>query len=286
MSITRRTFLGLCGGGLAVAIPVASASETAAFEVIQEKPGGSNGACGPYALANALVNGDPVCQRAFRRLPGANSVDRAEALIRQYGVKPSETYGPRRGRFLNGAGLTCPDMPFLANDFLAAANATKVGGAWLDHLAGEDEHGHLQRLHRLMAGSLARGFPPVVEVRAFAADTAASKPAWVNLYAHWLALVSLEPTNLESGVSGFLCRFADSFTGRAITGFAHVELNRPYMATRGFTLKADGTQDWHWLGGHPYILVEVPDLPLLIPTRPWQNRTVTVVTYMVGRSKE
>ena len=283
-SVSRRAFLGLLGGGAAAsAFPegVHASSGSGSTEVVQQTA--NEGDCGPCALSNALLNGNADSWRAFHKLPGANSRERTEALIHKYGVRPSETYGSRRGRFLSGAGLTCEDMPFLANDVLAGAGLAKVQGAWLDHSPAEDERTHLRRLYGLLNTSLGRGFPPVMEIRAFAADTASTKPAWVNLYAHWLALIGLDPVSLPTGASGFLCRFADSYTGRVITGFAHVELNRAFMATRGFTLKSDGTQDWHWLTGQPYILVDVPDLPLLIQTRPWQNRALVAITYMIHR---
>ena len=176
-------------------------------------------------------------------------------------------------------------MPFLANDFLADAGLPKGQGEWLDCRQGEDQLAHVARLRRMFAGSIARGLPPIVEVRSFAADSGGSasstKQAWINLYAHWLSLVGVETAAL--GASGFVCRFADSFTGKILTGYAHAELNRPFMATRGFTLKPKGVQDWQWLSGYPYVLVEVPDLPLLLQTRPWQNRTLVALTYMVHR---
>ena len=81
----------------------------------------------------------------------------------------------------------------------------------------------------------------------------------------------------------FTCQFADSFTGRVIPGFAYAELYRPFNATRGFSLKADGTKDWHWLSGHPYVLLNVPDLPLMIQWRPWHERTLVALTYAVHR---
>ncbi len=241
-------------------------------------------ACGPCALANSLNHGDPATRRAFRELSGGSPESRVETLIARYGTKPSETYGPRRGRFSPEAGLTADDMPYLANDVLATRKLPGVRGEYLDSPGSEDGHAHLRRVHGLLTASLARGLPPVVEIRAFSADPAGRGAAsWVNLYAHWLALIAVEPTTLPPRASGFSCRFADSFTGRVIPGFAYAELYRPFNATRGFSLKADGTKDWHWLSGHPYVLLNVPDLPLTIQSRPWHERTLVALTYAVHR---
>jgi hypothetical protein len=262
-----------------------AAAGSSSLEVIEQKP--EEGACGPCALGNALLNGDAAGRRAFRALPGTDSGQRVETLISRYGAKPSETYGSKRGRFLYGAGLTCEDMPFLANDMLTASGLPPVHGNWLDQVGDEDERAHLQRLHGLFKSSLARGLPPVVEVRAFAAVPGASKPSsWVNVYAHWLALIGIEPAELPAKSSGFTCRFADSFTGRVIPGFAYAERFRPFMATRGFSLRPNGEQDWHWLSGHPYVLVALPDVPLAAESRPSSERVVVAFTYMIHRSAE
>jgi hypothetical protein len=288
-TFSRRKFLAylsLSGGGAfsgRAALAAAAAGGSPTPEVIEQKP--QEGACGPCALANALLNGDAAGRRAFRALPGNDSAQRVETLISRYGAKPSETYGSKRGRFLSGAGLTCEDMPFLANDLLGASGLAPVRGNWLDQVGNEDERTHLQRLHGLFKSSLARGLPPVVEVRAFSADPTASKqPSWVNVYAHWLALIGVEPAELPAKSSGFTCRFADSFTGRVIPGFAYAERFRPYMATRGFTLRANGDKDWHWLSGHPYVLLALPDVPLAVESRPWHERVAVAFTYMVHRS--
>ena len=136
----------------------------------------------------------------------------------------------------------------------------------------------------MLAGALARGLPPIVEVRAFCADPkGGSGQSWTNLFAHWLALIEVDPAGLDAKASGFACRFADSFTGRVINGFAYAERFRPFQATRGFTMRADGVKDWHWISGHPYVLLNIPDVPLDIEGRPWHERSVVALTYAVLR---
>ena len=285
--LSRRKFLswlGLGGAGAlsghAAAATVAATGAASSAEVIEQTE--ASGSCGPCALANALLNGDAGGRRALHTL-GSNSGQRVDTLISRYGSKPSETYGPSRGRFVYGAGLTCEDMPFLANDVLGAAGLARVRGEWLDQAPGEDERAHLQRVHGLFQASLARGLPPLVEVRAFSAGPAAAKPTWLNVYAHWLALIGLEPAELPAKSSGFTCRFADSYTGRVIPGFAYAERFRPFNATRGFSLKPNGDKDWHWLSGHPYVLLSLPDVPLNLESRPTQERTLVALTYAIHR---
>ena len=260
---------------------VASAASPLPPEVVSQRD--DTGACGPCAIGNALLNGDARTRRAFHALPGASAQDRVDALITRYATKPSETYGPRRARFVSGAGITNGDMPFLANDFLREAGLPTVGGEWLDQRGGENGLAQLRRIHGNARAALAAGLPAVCEVRAFSADPSTPKPTWVNLYAHWLALVGVYPEELPPKASGFYCQFADSVTGRVIPAFAYAETVRPFMATRGFSLRTDGGKDWHWLAGQPYILLDLPDLPLMIQTRPWHERTVVALTYLLRR---
>ncbi len=286
-TFSRRAFVTLLGAGAVGALghraDAAVGGEALGAGVIGQSRVGE-AACGPCALANSLSHGDSGTRDAFQELPGGSAEARVETLIARYGTRPSETYGPRRGRYSPDAGLTADDMPYLANDVLAAGKRPGVRGEYLDSPGSEEEHAHLRRIHGLLATSLARGMPPVVEIRAFSADpTGHGTAAWVNLYAHWLALLAVEPTTLPPRASGFSCRFADSFTGRVIPGFAYAELYRPFNATRGFTMKADGTKDWHWVSGHPYVLLNVPDLPLLTQWRPWHERTLIALTYAVHR---
>lgn len=280
---SRRVFLRLIAALTGAGLWNSRAASAADAEVIEQKPG--QGACGPCALGNALLHGDADGRRGFGKLPGATPAARVDTLIARYGSKPSETYGSARGRFVAGLGLTVEDMPFLANDFFTDAGLPGVRGDWLDQNANEDERAHLRRVHGLFKTALAAGFPPIVEVRAFGADPAgAPKAPWINVYAHWLTLVGVEPMELSAKGSGFLCRFADSFTGRVVLAFAYAERFRRFAATRGFSMNRDGTKDWHWIEGHPYILLNLPDVPLNVESRSWHEREVVAITYLVHRA--
>ena len=289
-ALSRRTFVSLLGAGAAGTIlsPAARAANVPADTGVIGQSRVGEAACGPCALANALTHGDPGGREAFQQLSAGSADGRVETIISLYGTKSSETYGSRRMRYSADAGLTAEDMPYLANEVLEAHGQSKARGDWLDSPGNEDEHAHLRRIHDLFTTSLARGLPPIIEIRAFSADPGSSRGAmtsmsWVNLFAHWLALVSVDPVTLPPRASGFFCRFADSYTGRIIPGFATAELYRPFNATKGFSLKPDGTKEWHWLTGHPFVLLDLPDLPLTIQSRPWHERTFVAMTYAVHR---
>ncbi len=281
-SFSRRAFLSLLGLSGAGALTGRSANgEGGAQEVLRQRNG--EGSCGPCAVGNSLLRGDPAGRRAFGALaPGGTGDARLDALVARYGTRPSETYGKGRARFEPGQGITNDDMVNMANDFLRDSSLPGVRGQWLDRAGEETGVAHTRRVHGMLQASLARGLPAVVEIRSFAADPSSSKEPWVNLSAHWLALASVE-SELAVEALGFSCRFADSSSGRVIPAFVSAEIFRPFNATRGFKLRADGSKEWLWLTGRPYLLLTIPDLPMYANTRPISARAFIALTYMLQR---
>ncbi len=278
---SRRTFLTILGLSSASALTGRAANvEGGAPEVLRQRNG--EGSCGPCAVSNSLLRGDAAGRKAFGALPGGTADARLDALVARYGAKPSETYGKGRARFEPAQGITNDDLANLANDFLRDSNLPGIHGQWLDRAGEETGVAHTRRVHGLLKTSLAHGLPAVVEIRSFAADPASSKEPWVNLSAHWLALSSVEP-DLAAEPLGFSCRFADSSSGRVIPAFVNAEIFRPFNATRGFKLRADGSKEWLWLTGRPYLLLTLPDLPMYANTRPNPARAFVALTYMLTR---
>ncbi len=277
---SRRTFLSLLGlSGVGTLTGHAASGDGGAPEVLRQKDG--EGSCGPCAVGNSLLRGDPAGRRAFGALPGGTADARLEALVARYGTKPSETYA-NRARYEPGQGITNDDLANLANDFLRDSHLPGVRGQWLDRAGEETGVAHTRRVHGFLKASLAHGLPAVVEIRSFSADPAASKEPWINLSAHWLTLASVEP-ELAAEPLGFSCRFADSSSGRVVPAFVQAEIFRPFNATRGFRLRPDGSKEWLWLTGRPYLLLTIPDLPMYENTRPTSARAFVALTYMLQR---
>ena len=242
-------------------------------------------ACGPCALANALNHGDTASRQAFVSLEGDTPMGRVGTLISRYGDKPSETYRGHRRRCSGETGICSEDLPFMANEFFAAANLPKVAGEWLDNRPQEDGREHLRRVHGIFAAALANGLPAIVTVRSFGANTTdePKDPRWNGLGGHVMALVGVEPTELPARATGFVCRFADSSTGEVIRGYAYAEMHRAFAATRAFTVRVDGSENWQWIVGHPFILLQAPDLTLDSDQRFWYERTFFALSHAVHR---
>ena len=92
----------------------------------------------------------------------------------------------------------------------------------------------------------------------------------------------MEP-GLAGEALGFGCRFADSSSGREIPAFVYADIFRPFNATRGFRLRPDGTKEWLWTSGRPFLLLTIPDLPIYANTRANSARTLVALTYLLAR---
>ncbi len=285
---SRRAFLstfGLAAAGAATSLRGGIVPEAGVPPEVIGQQGIGSMACGPCSLANALTHGDAAGRRAFASVAGSTPLERVETIIQQFGDKPSEKYQGRQPRYSETDGTTTEDLPLLANDLLRSLKLAEVDGHWLNVREGENGRAHLRRLHGLFSDAMAAGFPAIVEVRSFGANTAAPKgPVWDGLLGHWMPVVGVEPAVLPARATGFVCRFADSVSGTVIDGYAHAELHRPFTATHGFTLNADGTKKWDWITGYPYILLQAPDLGLNTQTRLWHERTYFSMNYAVCRT--
>ncbi len=280
---SRRAFLALLGlsGAGALTGRAANGEGGGTQEVLRQRNG--EGSCGPCAIGNALLRGDAAGRKAFGALANGTADARVDALVARYGTKPSETYGSKRARFEPAQGIANDDLVYVANDFLRDNALAGVRGQWLDRAGEETGTAHIRRVHGLLRASLAHGLPAIVEIRSFAADPSSSKEPWANLSAHWLALASVE-TDLAAEALGFGCRFADSSSGRVIPAFVSVDIFRPFNATRGFKLRADGSKEWLWLTGRPYLQLTIPDLPMYANTRPNSARSLVALTYTLQRT--
>ena len=203
-------------------------------------------------------------------------------MIARYGRRPSEVYGRTRMRYEPDLGVTNDDLVSLTNDLLADSHLPEVRGQWLDRVGQETGTAHTRRVHDLLKGSLARGLPAIVEIRGYAADAISLNDPWLNLSAHWMALSSVEP-ELAPEALGFWCRFADSSSGREVPAFVYAEIFRPFNATRGFRLKPDGSKEWIWITGRPFLLLTIPDLPMYANTRGNSARALVALTYLLAR---
>ena len=83
------------------------------------------------------------------------------------------------------------------------------------------------------------------------------------------------PERIDDGEKGFRFTYADSFTGRLETGYAHVDEARNFTAAKG------DEKRWEWLTDRPFLLVTAPTLRLSTQKQPWQLRTIITINYAV-----
>jgi hypothetical protein len=236
-------------------------------------------ACGPCALINSLSRGDDQLKRLLERLPGKTSHDKLRQLIKDYGSKPSEEYKGKKPRYQEASGITWVDMRHFVSDLFADRDLGPIQGSYLDRDKKEPLADHLQRVHRLLARSLAAGFPPVLSIRSFYAKDQGKEFRWEGLHGHWVTLVEI-PKELAENEKGFRFGYADSVTGKVEYGYVYYDEARSFAAAKG------NAEKWEWLHDRPFLCITAPSLRLLTQTAPWSARTVIILNYAIYREPE
>jgi hypothetical protein len=237
-------------------------------------------ACAPCAVINMAARGSEELQARAAALPGDTPEQRVRALIDRYGSKPSTIYTDKRNRYTAKHGVAAEELADLVNDFLADGGGLRVVGEYLDRIKDEPAEKHLRRVHELLRKSLEAGVPPIVEVRSFAARPAGDEHKWQGLMGHFVTVVEIDPA-VPEGDKGFRFRFADSYTGKIETAYAHAEEARNFSATRRFSVSPEGVEQWEWITDYPYLVVTAPSLRLLTQKEPWHARTIIVLRHAV-----
>ena len=171
------------------------------------------------------------------------------------------------------------DYRGFVNDCLAEFGTLRVTGDYMDRKKDEPREKHLRRVHENLRRSLEAGFPPIIDLRSFAARPAGKDYLWNGLMGHLVAVVEVQP-KLSEDDNGFWFRYADSLTGKVETGLAHLA-TRNFTATRRFSVGKDGSEQWEWVSDYPYLVVSSPTLRLGTDKEPWHDRTNIVLRHAV-----
>lgn len=238
-------------------------------------------ACGPCALYNALNHGHQELRKVASELSGRNHDQRIQSLIRKHGQQPSEIYQKKQARYTAKGGITVEDLPGFVRDTLGVDSGYRVAADYLNRRDKESQGQHLLRVHRLLRQSIRDGFPPIVEVRSFAAQkNKAGEYEWNGLLGHFIAITRV-PEQLADADKGFSFQFADSDTGKIAHGYIHMEEARNFTAVRAFSVSEKGEDQWQWVTDYPYLLVQAPSLRLLTQKEPWHHRTLIILRHAV-----
>jgi hypothetical protein len=231
-------------------------------------------ACGPCAVVNALLRAKAPYADALQSVAGATPLEKAGDLVRRFGQAPSEAYAGEMAYDPN-RGITWADLTACVNALLKERQAPPLAGDYLDRRRDEPLEDHLRRVHRLLAASLRKGVPVVTSVRSFAPQPKeGGEHAWAGLNGHYVTITAVQE-RIDDGEKGFRFTYADSFTGRLETGYAHVDEARNFTAAKG------DAKRWEWLTDRPFLLVTAPTLRLSTQMQPWHLRTIITLNYAI-----
>lgn len=197
-----------------------------AAPLIREAPNGSatpadqlalaGNACGPTALLNAFRFGNASWQQAAARLPGQSDRERVAAIVRTYGMRPSQHLAgkPRWSK----KGVNLADLADIANEMTRGLYLPAMHREVLFLQERESSEQLLRRTHGRIATSLSRGLPPVMSLRRYVKRGTAGRAAWPVLDAHFVTIKSV-PAKLERGAPSFPVTYIDPWGGQIAEGW-------------------------------------------------------------------
>jgi hypothetical protein len=229
-------------------------------------------ACGPCAVVNALLRAKAPYADVLQSVAGETPLEKAGDLVRRFGQAPSDAYAGEKA-YDPKRGITWVDLTACVNALLKERQAPPLEGSYLDRHRDEPLEDHLRRVHQRLASSIRKGVPVVTSVRSFAPEPKeGGDHVWKGLNGHYVAITSVQD-RVDDGEMGFRFTYADSFTGRLDTGYAHVDEARNFTAAKG------DEKRWEWLTDRPFLLVTAPSLRLGTQKQPWHLRTIITLNY-------
>ncbi len=231
-------------------------------------------ACGPCAVVNALLRAKAPYRNALEPLGGDTPSDKARNLIGRFSKTPSQAYDGEMA-YKPERGITWVDMTACFNALLKERQAPSLKGSYLDRHRDESLGNHLRRIHGILAVSIRKGMPVVTSVRSFAPKPKEDgEHVWSGLNGHYVTITTVQE-RMDKDEKGFRFTYADPFTGRLDTGYAHVDEARNFTAAKG------DEKRWNWVSDRPFLLVTAPSLRLSTQKQPWHLRTIIILNYAV-----
>jgi|GEM_PF-4698647 len=245
------------------------AQERKPAPVLAQKQLGKN-ACGPCAFVNSLTQA--MSDAALKKLSGTNALQKAETFATVYGGVESMVYGPARTAYHAKHGIAHKDLLMIANRFAADADLPLFARELVRRNDKETPSAFLSRFERTINESIKAGFPPVLGVRSVAASKkdGAKIIQWHTISGHWVSVVGVERPSPDEDM--LLMRFADSLSGKILTGLVHFE-PRNAVIPMTFTLNEKGKEQWTWIPANKGLFLSAPSMPMGTERAQWYQRS-------------
>jgi len=226
--------------GLLVAVLATMADPASASPALRQAPNLSaapvdqlsiaGNACGPAALLAAFRFGNTHWQRAAEAVPGTDDKSRLRSIIQTRGTVAS-AHIPGRIRW-SRSGVNVADLCDIANEMCLGQALPRLDQEVFFLKPGETPELLLKRVHRRLATSLEKGFPPVISIRRFVhRKSAAGTAEWVAVDGHFVTLLAL-PRRLDRHARSFPVTYLDPWGGKRVEGWIGVP-DLPLLAAPG-----------------------------------------------------
>lgn len=262
-------------------VVIGSTTDSALSDRVVHQENIGDCACGPCAIFDSFQFGNPTMTNLALSLPGATSAEKVRNLISMYGGR-SSSIAPDQPRYLDSGGMWDEDVAPFINDWLKEAGVgARVHGERLVLKRRETPQEQLNSVYRQLRHSLAKGFPPVVNLQSYAADGRSSHYSWNWLDGHFVTVVAVQDPVPDEG--GFSMWVADSQSGRVLK----VSVCAGNMRFRAITSKRvrNGKEIDQWTDGYPYLTIRSPKLEDILEGDAAQShpQIVCVLQFVVHR---
>lgn len=181
--------------------------------------------CGPCALVHSAAYASSDWRKGgffSQSLPS-----QVDVLINTHGKKQSVYKG---ARWKSHKGMRSADLAATANELLP--HPIRHISQLID--TSHSPYQQLEKLHRHLSGSIAKGFPPILSFKQQVHKKFKSQEAyyWTTTKGHFISVIQVSPMVAE----GFQFRYVDSLTGSELQGEINSRAN-PILTTSPITRK-------------------------------------------------
>lgn len=170
-------------------------------------------ACGPASLLNAFQYGSDNWRKVFDAIPGKDHRYRIRYVVAAWGNEPSNHIKGAK-RWNRKEGINLLDLTDMANEMRKPYFLPKIKNEILTKKNRGTYTSLMKRSHTLMARSLKKGFPPIINIRRYAYRNSkeVGKKSWWPIRAHFVVVTEI-PKKLSYPYGFYKIKYIDPYGG-------------------------------------------------------------------------
>lgn len=178
-------------------------------------------ACGPAALLNSSRFGSTEWRKISTSPPDLTDRERIRSITRGPAMRESSSLPGRARWSLQGINLS--DLRDVADEIARPYNLPTIHQETLFLNPIETQQSHLHHVHKHLANSLDKGFPPILSIRRFVKRNG----EWIAIQGHFITVTSV-PGKIPSNTNQFEITYIDPWGGKLHQGTISI-YSKPFL---------------------------------------------------------